>query len=425
MPDEFDLVIGNASLRSRQHADDRHWIGIAGGTIVAISDSPIDGAAVLDAEGGLVTESFVNAHLHLDKVHTLDRVGDDAITAYRGGGMGGALSAIDIASAVKDSYDESWIEPNARGAVLDAVRHGVRHILAFADVDTKARLAGVRPLLRLREEFRGVVDLQVVAFPQDGLLRDDGAEDLVRQAVDLGADVVGGIPWLETTDTDAREHVRRVCALATEAGRRVAMLVDDAGDPSLRTTQMLAEEMIAHDLVGRGIANHARAVGLYPQPSLLRLIELARRAGLGFVSDPHTGPLHLPVEQLVAAGIPVALGQDDIEDAYYPYGQHNMLEVAFLSAHILGLLDSAGTALVLDLVTTRAADVLGIEGHRLAVGGNADLVVHEEASPRRVLARQDPPRYVIASGQLVATNSATTTWHLPAPQTRTIPIGPS
>ena len=180
MPDELDLVIGNASVRHPRHSGDRHWIGIAGETIVAISDSPIDGATVLDAEGGLVTESFVNAHMHLDKVYTLERVGDDAITAYRGGGMGGALSAIDIASAVKDSYDESWIEPNARGAVLDAVRHGVRHILAFADVDTRARLAGVRPLLRLREEFRGVVDLHVVAFPQDGLLRDDGAEDLVR-----------------------------------------------------------------------------------------------------------------------------------------------------------------------------------------------------------------------------------------------------
>lgn len=418
MPDGFDLVIGNASLRNPRDPGGRHWIGIAGGTIAAIGDSPMDGTVVLDAAGGLVTESFVNAHMHLDKVYTLDLVGDDAISAYRGGGMGGALSAIDIASAVKDSYDESWIEPNARAAVLDAARHGVRHILAFADVDTKARLAGIRPLLRLREEFRGVVDLQVVAFPQDGLIRDDGAEDLVREAVALGADVVGGIPWLEATDTDAREHVRRMCALAADSGCRVAMLVDDAGDPSLRTTQMLAEELIAHDLVGRGIANHARAVGLYPQPSLLRLIELARRAGLGFVSDPHTGPLYLPVEQLVAAGIPVALGQDDIEDAYYPYGQHNMLEVAFLSAHILGLLDAAGTELVLDLVTTRAADVLGIDGHRLVVGGNADLVVHEEASARRVLARQDPPRYVIASGLLVATNSATTSWHLPAAQTR-------
>jgi len=412
MRDQMDLVIGNASVRSPRHAGDRHWIGISGGTIAAISDSALDGATVLDAQGGLVTESFVNAHMHLDKVYTLDRVGDDAINAYRGAGMGGALSAIDIASAVKDSYDESWIEPNARVAVLEAVRHGVRHILAFADVDTKAQLAGVRPLLRLREEFRGIVDLHVVAFPQDGLLRDEGAEDLVREAVHLGADVVGGIPWLEATDADAREHVRRMCALAAQSRRRVAMLVDDAGDPGLRTTQMLAEELIAHDLIGRGIANHARALGLYPQPTLLRLIELARRAGLGFVSDPHTGPLHLPVGQLVAAGIPVALGQDDIEDAYYPYGQHNMVEVAFLSAHILGMLDAAGTALVLDLVTTRAADVLGIRGHRLEIGGNADLVVHGEASERRVLARQDPPRYVIASGRLVATNSATTTWHV-------------
>ncbi|MCI0686197.1 MAG: hypothetical protein L0Y54_03005 [Sporichthyaceae bacterium] len=252
----------------------------------------------------------------------------------------------------------------------------------------------------------------MVAFPQDGLLRDEGAEDLVREAVKLGADFVGGIPWLEATDGEAREHVRRMCALAAETDRRVAMLVDDAGDPALRTTEMLAEELLGLGLVGRGIANHARALGRYAQPSLLRLIELARRAGLGFVSDPHTGPLHLPVGQFVAAGLPVALGQDDIEDAYYPYGQHNMLEVAFLAAHILGMLDTAGTDLVIDLVTTGAARVLGVPGHRLAVGGNADLVVHEDSTARRVLARHAAPRYVIASGRLVATNSTSTTWHI-------------
>ena len=136
-------------------------------------------------------------------------------------------------------------------------------MLAFADVDTKARLEGVIPLLALREEFRGVVDLQVVAFPQDGLLRDPGAEDFVREAVDLGADVVGGIPWIEHTDADALEHVQRMCALAAAHDRRVAMLVDDAGDASLRTTEMLATAMLEHGLVGRGVANHARAIGLY------------------------------------------------------------------------------------------------------------------------------------------------------------------
>jgi cytosine deaminase len=403
------LVVADATLRGR---DGRWQIGIDDGRIAAVGRDPLTGREELDAAGGLVTESFVNGHMHLDKVYTLDRIGDAALTAYTSGEMGSALHSIELASAVKDEYDRTWIEPNARRAVLEAVRYGVRHVLAFADVDTKARLEGVIPLLALREEFRDVVDLQVVAFPQDGLLRDPGAEQLVREAVELGADVVGGIPWIEHTDAEAREHVRRMCALAAEHDRRVAMLVDDAGDPSLHTTEMLAEAMLEHGLVGRGVANHARAVGLYARPSLERLAGLARRAGLGFVSDPHTGPLHLPVRELTAMGAPVALGQDDIEDAYYPFGRHHLLEIAFLAAHALEAVDAAGIDLVYDAVSTTAAAVLGVAGHRLEVGGNADLVVHELPSLREVLAHHAAPAYVVASGRLVASSTSTSTFHL-------------
>ena len=403
------LVVADAALRGR---DGRWQIGVDDGRIATVSQEPLTGAVELDAAGGLVTESFANGHLHLDKVYTLDRIGDAALTAYTSGDMGSALHSIELASAVKEQYDRSWIEPNARKAVLEAVRYGVRHVLAFADVDTKARLEGVIPLLALREEFRGVVDLQVVAFPQDGLLRDPGAEQLVREAVELGADVVGGIPWIEHTDEEAREHVQRMCALAAANDRRVAMLVDDAGDASLRTTEMLAEAMIEHGLVGRGVANHARAVGLYARPSLERLAGLAKRAGLGFVSDPHTGPLHLPVRELTAMGIPVALGQDDIEDAYYPFGRHHLLEVAFLAAHALEAVDTAGIDLVYDAVTTTAATVLGVTGHRLEVGGNADLVVHGHPTLRQVLTEHVAPMYVVASGRLVASSTSTTTFHL-------------
>lgn len=402
-----DLVVADATLRGR---DGRWRIGIDGDRISTVTSDAIAGRDEVDAAGALVTESFVDAHLHLDKVHTLDRVGDAALTAYTAGDMASALTSIELASAVKAEYDRTWIEPNARRAVVEAVRHGVRHVLAFADVDTKARLEGVIPLLALREEFRGVVDLQVVAFPQDGLLRDPGAEDLVREAVDLGADVVGGIPWIERTGADAREHVRRMCALAASHGRQVAMLVDDAGDASLRTTEMLAEALLEHDLVGRGIANHARALGLYPQPELERLAHLARRAGLGFVSDPHTGSLHLPVRELTAMGIPVALGQDDIEDAYYPFGRHSLLEVAFLACHAIGAFDQPGLDLVYDAVTTTAADVLDVTGHRLEPGGNADLVVHHHPTLREVLAHHDPPAHVIASGALVASSGSSTTF---------------
>jgi len=403
------LVVADATLRGREG---RWQIGIDDGRITAVTQDRPSGTEEIDAGGAPVTESFANGHMHLDKVHTLDRIGDAALTAYTSGDMGSALHSIELASAVKADYDRSWIAPNARRAVLEAVRYGVRHVLAFADVDTKARLEGVVPLLALREEFRGVVDLQVVAFPQDGLLCDPGAEDLVREAVDLGADVVGGIPWIEHTDAESREHVRRMCALAAAHGRRVAMLVDDAGDASLRTTEMLAEAMLEHGLVGRGVANHARAVGLYARPTLERLAGLARRAGLGFVSDPHTGPLHLPVRELTAMGLPVALGQDDIEDAYYPFGRHNMVEVAFLAAHALESVDTAGIELVYDGISTTAARVLGIEGHRLAVGGNADLVVHHHATLREVVGHHDAPAHVVASGRLVASSTQSTTFHL-------------
>ncbi len=406
------IVVADATLRARPG---RWNIGVDGPVITAVSQDRLSGETEIDAAGGLVTESFVNGHMHLDKVHTLDRIGDAALTAYTAGDMGSALHSIELASAVKADYDRAWIEPNARRAVLQAVRHGVRHVLAFADVDTKARLEGVIPLLSLREEFRGVVDLQVVAFPQDGLLCDPGAEDLVREAVELGADVVGGIPWIEHTDAEARAHVDRMCALAAAHGRRVAMLVDDAGDASLRTTQMLATAMIEHGLEGRGVANHARAVGLYARPSLERLAGLARRAGLGFVSDPHTGPLHLPVRELTAMGLPVALGQDDIEDAYYPFGRHNMTEIAFLAAHALEAVDTAGIDLVYDAVTTTAARVLGVTGHVLEEGGRADLVVHRHPTLREVLAHHEAPAYVVASGRLVATSTQSTTFHLEGP----------
>jgi cytosine deaminase len=404
-----DLVLADATLRGRPG---RWQVGVDEGRIGTVTRDVVTRREEIDAAGGLVTESFVNGHLHLDKVHTLDRAGDAALTAYTGGGMGSALHAIELASAVKADYDRAWIEPNARRAVMEAVRFGVRHVLAFADVDSRARLEGVIPLLALREEFRGVVDLQVVAFPQDGLLRDPGAEDLVREAVELGADVVGGIPWIEDSDAEAREHVRRMCALAGAHGRRVAMLVDDAGDASLHTTEMLAEAMLEHGLVGRGVANHARAVGLYSRPSVERLARLAARAGLGFVSDPHTGPLHLPVLELTATGLPVALGQDDIEDAFYPFGRHNMTEIAFLAAHSLNAVDTAGIDLVYDAVTTTAARVLGVAGHRLEEGGNADLVVHRRSSLRSVLAHHEPPAYVVASGRLVATSTTSTDLHI-------------
>ncbi len=397
----MDLVVRNARLVDGRVVN----LGIADGLYVAVSEEHLDvspGTAI-DAEGRLVTPSFVNAHMHLDKVYTLPLAGDAALASYTSDSMGEAMrSIVRHASAVKQHYDRSWIVPNVRRALDEAVRNGVLHVQAFVDVDTTAGLEGMASVLEAREEYRDLVDLQVVAFPQDGLLRDPGAAELCEEAVRLGADVVGGIPWIELTDRDAREHVAWACRLAAATGSRVAMLTDDAGDPALRTTAMLAEAMIEHELQGRGVACHARALATYPTPSVVRLADLARAAGLGFVSDPHTGPLHLPVREFLEDDLPVALGQDDIEDAYYPFGRHNMLEVAFLAAHVLGFLSGPDQLRLLDLVTERAARVLGIQGHGIAVGNRADLCVHHQERVVDVLREHARPRRVLRRGRVVA-----------------------
>jgi cytosine deaminase len=247
-----------------------------------------------------------------------------------------------------------------------------------------------------------VVDVAVVAFPQDGVLRDPGTAELVEAALDLGADVVGGIPWIEDGEADQRAHVEWACALAARRGLRVAMLTDDAPDPGYRTTGMLAEAMVAHGLVGRGVACHARALGSYDEAALAQVVAQARAAGLGLVSDPHTGGRALPVRRLVAEGLPVALGQDDVEDAYYPFGRHDLLEVAFLAAHLLEMRSAADLEVLVDLVTTSAARVLGLADFGLRVGGPGDLLVHDATRTVDLLARHAAPRAVVRAGRVVA-----------------------
>jgi len=175
--------------------------------------------------------------------------------------MGKAMNAIELAARVKEKYNESWILENARKALKLAAVNGVTHIRAFADVDSKAKLEGVKALIKAREEFKNVVEMQVVAFPQDGVVKEVGAYDLMKQAMDLGADVVGGIPWIELTEADEQKHIDLMFEIAKEYNKDVSMLVDDAGDPGLRTLEMLAVKTIKEGWFGRTLAHHARANG--------------------------------------------------------------------------------------------------------------------------------------------------------------------
>jgi len=406
------LTIRSARLRSEPDLFD---VMIRDGVVDSITspgETDADGVEV-DAAGNLVTESFVNTHLHLDKVFTLHRLGDAALAEYQSGDMGKAMSAIETAAAVKDGQDPKAMLGAGRRAVAMAAHYGNTHIRVLADVDSKAGTRGVEVLVALREEFAGVVDLQVVAFAQDGIIREPGTEELLRESMAIGADVVGGIPWIEYTEAAMAEHVRIVFDVAVENDAPVSMLLDDAGDPGLRTLEMMATEALRRGWEGRALAHHARAMQLYPDPYFERLVALLSAANVAVVSDPHTGPLHARVRELMAAGINVSLGQDDISDAYYAFGRNNMLEVAFLGAHLLWMMSGPDMELLYDAVTVNPAKAIGLENHELAVGNVANLVVLEGETVAEALRFHAAPRAVISHGRMIDRDAMKTAAKIP------------
>jgi len=400
MTTHFDILIKQAVLR--RYPEQLQEIGIADGKIVAIGEK-VDGDAELtiDAEGNLVTESFVNPHLHLCKVYTRQMMDDETLTGYHAADMGKAMTTIELAALVKEKYDEAWIIKNVRRALAQAAIYGNTHIRAFADVDSKAKLEGMKALIRAREEFKDIVEIQVCAFAQDGLAREAGASQLMHDAMEMGADVVGGIPWIEFTEEDIQAHIKEIFDLAQEFNKDVSMLVDDAGDAGLRSLEAMAIETIKRNWHGRALAHHARAMELYPQPYFQKVVALLKKADMAVVSDPHTGPLHARVKELLEEGANVCLGQDDISDAYYPFGRNNMLEVAFLAAHLLWMTTNREIEMLYDMVTTRPADAMNIKDHSLQVGAAANLVVLQASNIVEALREHAMPRYVISHGRLV------------------------
>jgi cytosine deaminase len=399
MQDHCDILIKRAQLRDRKESVD---IAIDNGSIVAIEPAiSCTSKQIVDARGNLVTESFVNPHLHLCKVWTLPIAEELSLKQYHDNDMAQAMNAIEVARKVKDNYQEGWIADNARRAVALAALYGNLHIRAFADVDAKARVEAVKALIKIRDEFRGLVSVQVVAFAQDGIVREPDALGLMEQAMELGADVVGGIPWIEYTDAEAAEHVRICFDLAQRFGKDVSMLLDDTGDPSLRTLEMMATAATARKWQGRALAHHCRAMSQYNLPYFHRLVGTLKRADVSIVSDPHTGPLHARVQQLLENGVNVCLGQDDISDAYYAFGRNNMIEVLFLAAHLLWMMSRSQIATLYDMVTTNAARAIRLDRYGLYPGGAANLVVLAQSDLIDAVRFHSEPLHVVSHGKLV------------------------
>ncbi|MGX6607225.1 cytosine deaminase [Micromonosporaceae bacterium Da 78-11] len=389
-------------------------LGIDGGAFV----EPGEARETRDLGGRLVTPPLVEPHIHLDAALTVGRPRPNV--------SGSLFEGIAIWSERVQDLTVDDVKDRARQVLRWQLACGVQHVRSHVDVCDPS-LKALRALVELREEARGMVDLQLVAFPQQGILGFDGGRDLMRKAVELGADVVGAIPHYELTREDGVESVTFAMALAEEHGLRVDIHCDETDDEHSRFVETMAAETIRRGMGGRVTASHTTAMHSYNEAYAARLIANIARAGLHMVTNPldnavlqgrfDAGPIrrgHTRVKQLLAAGVNVAIGHDSVMDPWYPLGFGDPLQAAFVLAHLGHMSGADELRTLLDMITIAPAAALGVPDYGLHLGASADLVVFDARSEAEALRLQRPRHLVLRAGQVVAATEparSTVHWH--------------
>lgn len=374
------MIIRNARLRGRNGL---HRIALNGAVIAAIDAQNAEEqatAAELDAAGNLVVPPFVEPHIHLDATLT---AGEPAWN------MSGTLfEGIERWAERKALVTFDDTKTRARKTIDMLVDHGIQHVRSHVDV-TDPTLAALKAMLEVREETRHLIDLQIVAFPQEGIESYAGGRALMEQAVELGADVVGGIPHFENTRDQGVSSIRFLMDLAERTGCLVDVHCDETDDPQSRFLEVLAEEARARGMGARVTASHTTAMGSYDNAYCSKLFRLLKMSGISFVSCP-TESIHLQgrfdtypkrrgltrVAELDRAGMNVCFGQDSIVDPWYPLGNGNILRILEAGLHICHMLGYEDLKRSLDLVTDNSARALALgERYGLEVGRPANLLI--------------------------------------------------
>jgi cytosine deaminase len=406
----MDLILRRAALPDGKIVD----IGIADGTIVALAPQlPTAAAQELAVDGRLTIPAFVNAQLHACKSFWRRPLATLPAAVQ-------ALPRFEAAHHVKQQYTVEDVVARVDETMRLAIQHGCCAIRLFADVDEASGLTAVEGLLRIRERYQPWLTVQVVAFPQDGVT---GARtpDLMREALAMGADLVGGIPWIERGAAAQQAHTAMCFALAREFDRDLHFVCDDVLDPAMRTLEMVARQTLTGGWEGRVAATQCAALAAYPDAYAAEVIQLVKAAGMTICSNSHVAliatefanrqpwPRGLTrIHELLAAGIPVACGQDDVDNWFYPFGRNDLLEVAHFMAHNGQFAWNGAVNSVLPMVTTVPAALLGLTDYGIAVGVAANLLVLDAPDWHHALQFQVDKRHVILRGRPVAETTRTT-----------------
>jgi cytosine/creatinine deaminase len=399
------LLVRNATLPDGRTGIDLLCVG---GRIQAQAPglcAPPD-AELLDAQGWLLSPPFVDAHFHMDA--TLSQ------GLPRANASGTLLEGISLWGELKPLLTEEALISRALAYCDWAVARGLLAIRSHVDVCDE-RLLAVRALLEVKRRVAPYIDLQLVAFPQDGLLRAPGALANLKRALDLGVDVVGGIPHFERTAAEGAESVRLLCELAAERGLMVDMHCDESDDPHSRHIETLAFHTQRLGLQGRVTGSHLTSMHSMDNYYVSKLIPLIREAGVQVVANPlinitlqgrhdnypkRRGMTRVP--ELLAAGVNVAFGHDCVLDPWYSMGSGDMLEVASMGLHVAQMTSSAGQRQCFDAVTVNAAKVMGLMAYGLAPGDRADFVLLQAHSPEEAIRLRAQRLWVVRAGVVVS-----------------------
>ncbi|WP_372001892.1 amidohydrolase family protein [Tistrella mobilis] len=420
----LDLLILNARLPQGGTPVD---IAVRDGRIVEVAPGiaarGTQAAETIDAAGNLVSPPFVDAHFHMDSTlsYGMPRVNRS----------GTLLEGIALWNELKPHLTHEALVERALVYCDWAIARGLLAIRSHVDV-CDPRLLAVDALLEVKAKVAPYIDLQLVAFPQDGLYRRPGSEALLIAALDRGVDVVGGIPHFERTMAEGAASVRRLCEIAAERGLRVDMHCDESDDPLSRHVETLAYETQRLGLHGRVTGSHLTSMHSMDNYYVSKLIALMAEADLGAIANPlinitlqgrhdtypkRRGMTRVP--ELMAAGLTVAFGQDCAMDPWYPLGSGDMLNVAAMGLHVAQMTGLDQMRSCFDAVTTNPARLLGLEGYGLAAGCRADMVILDAGDPVEALRLSATRLSVIRAGRVIARTAPAETMLMLGDETRT------
>ncbi len=401
----MDLIVKNARIEGEEKLTD---IAVQDGTIVRIAPDIQDNAdKTVDAEGRLTAPTFVDPHIHLDKCLISETVRENK--------SGTLTEAIEIIWERKKNYTADEIAERACRAVQWAVQNGTTKLRTHVDVDPIGGLTPLEGVAKARKMCADIAEIQIVAFPQEGIIQAEGTEELMRQAMEKGADIIGGMPYNEMTDVDSMKHIDIVFDIAAEYDCDIDMHVDETDDDTARTLQYFAAKAIKTGMKGRVTSGHTCALSAYNPYYAAKIIGLVATADMNMITNPATNLMLegrrdtvnkrrglTRVKELMEAGVNVCYGQDCIKDTFYPtFGKADLLEVGMIAAHAAQLSMPADINALFRMPTHNAARCMRLEKYGLKEGAKADFNILDCETVQEAF-RLQPDRTVFFRGSLTA-----------------------